>query len=360
MSLIRNFSPGPAKIPQPVHQRIRAALHEDFGTLPLLEISHRSPAFINIIDESRYLLRQLLNIPSSYRILFLPSGATLQYAMVPLNLTADTEQSLDYLDSGHWSQRAQRQAKAYGQVHVVARLSADRPWRLPPTSQWDFCEHAAYCHCVDNETLLGFELPVGLVQSPSPLVADMTSNFLSRPFDVDRYGLVYASAQKNIGIAGLSIVIVDKCLLGTARAETPEVLNYAIQADAHSCFNTPPIFACYTVLQMLRWIDEQGGVASMHRNSVARAESLYQCIDQSSIYSNEVAVDYRSRMNVHFRIRPAELENVFLEQAEAEGFVGLRGHRAVGGLRASMYNAMDGDDVHALIDFMMHFEKHTG
>lgn len=340
-----------------MHQRIRAALHEDFGKLPLLEISHRSSAFEEMAEQSRSLLRRLLNVPSSHRILFLAGGATLQYAMVPLNLSRSSRQTLDYLDTGHWSQRALREAAAYGRAHVVARLSSDRPYRLPPLSAWDFSDQAAYCHCVDNETLSGFELPADWLQSPSPLVSDMSSNFLSRPFAVGRFGLVYASAQKNLGITGLTVLIVDESLFGCARAETPSVLDYAKQAEAHSCLNTPPIFACYAVLQMLRWIDEQGGVRVMHQNSLSRSMPLYQCIDQSSIYHNEIAPEYRSRMNVHFRIQPAELEPVFLERAEAEGFVGLRGHRAVGGLRASMYNAMDGDDTRALIDFMAHFEK---
>ncbi len=346
-----NFSPGPALLPGAVYARIRDDWDDRGGRVPLLEIGHRGDEFSQIAERAEQTLRRLLEIPSHYAVLFLPGGARAQYAMVPLNL-ARGARPFDYLDTGHWSRCAIAEARRYGRVNVVARLGEGDGLELPPPADWRFSERAAYCHLVDNETLTGFELPADHVATGCPLVADMTSNFLTRPFDVGRFGVVYAGAQKNAGIAGVTLVVVREDLLGAELPFTPTLYSYAVHAQAGSRYNTPPVFAWYVCGLMLAWIELEGGVGEMYRRSLARAEHLYACIDAAEIYANPVARRYRSRVNVHFRIKPAALERDFLERAEREGLFGLRGHRAVGGIRASLYNGMPAAGVRALADFM--------
>lgn len=358
-----NFAPGPATLPEAVHRRIRDDLGARSGRLPLLEIGHRDREFSLIAERAEQSLRRLLAVPSGYKVLFLPGGASAQYAMAPLNL-ARGDRPLDYLDTGHWSRRAIAEARRYGRVHVVAGLGEQGG--LPPLEKWpekwNFSQDAAYCHFVDNETLTGFELPPGSVQCAAPMVSDMTSNFLTRPFEVGRFGAVYAGAQKNAGIAGVTLVIVRDDLLGERHPLTPTLYSYAAHAQAGSRYNTPPIFAWYVCAVTLEWTEAQGGVAEMQRRSSEKSKLVYACIDDSGIYESPVPRRYRSRVNVHFRIRPAApegpgLERAFLERAEREGLFGLRGHRATGGLRASLYNGMPVSGAHALADFMQEFEK---
>ncbi len=354
-----NFAPGPATLPEAVHRRVRDDLDARSARPPLLEIGHRGSEFSRVAERAEQSLRRLLDVPSDYVVLFLPGGATAQYAMAPLNL-ARGDRPFDHFDTGYWSRRAIAEARRYGRVNVVAGL--DEQGELPPQAQWRFSQDAAYCHFVDNETLTGFELPPGCVSCAAPLVSDMTSNFLTRPFDVERFGVIYAGAQKNAGIAGVTLVIVRNDLLGARHPLTPTSYSYATHAQAGSRYNTPPIFAWYVCSVMLEWIEAQGGVSEMQRRSLERSKLVYACIDDSEIYENPVARRCRSRVNVHFRIKPAApdgvgLERAFLERAEREGLFGLRGHRATGGLRASLYNGMPLSGARALADFMRDFEK---
>lgn len=353
-----NFSPGPAMLPPEVHARVRALLAPGDG-VPLLELGHRTPEFDAVIKQSDKDLRALLDIPDEYRVLFVPGGATAQYAMAAMNL-ARPGQPFDHFDTGHWAARAMREAARYGRVHVVARLNEDGPLALPDAAEWRHSEDAAYCHFVDNETLTGFEFPPDAVAAAAPLVADMTSNFLTRPFDVRRYGVVYAGAQKNAGIAGLAIVIVREDLCGRALPETPALYDYKTLSDSRCLHNTPPVFAWQVCALTLAWTLAQGGLAEMRRRAAERAAAIYNCIDASEIYANNVAPRWRSRVNAHFRITPRELEPKFLERASARNLVGLRGHRAVGGIRASMYNAMPLAGAQALVECMRDFEREAG
>ena len=343
-----------------MYDRILSEGYRSNSHLPLLVISHRSEEFSRIAECADQTLRRLLAIPSGYTVLFLPGGASAQYAMVPLNL-ARGSRPLDYLNAGYWSQRAITEARRYGQVNTVTRFAGEDELDLPASENWRFSENAAYCHFVDNETLTGFELPVGHVTSyaPSrcPLVADMSSNFLTRPFDITQFGVVYASAQKNAGIAGITLVIVRDDLLGGELPITPTLYSYAAHARAGSRYNTPPIFPWYVCGLVLEWIESEGGIKEMYRRSLERGKCLYECIDGSEIYQSRVARGYRSRVNVHFHVTPVELECEFLERAEREGLSGLHGHRATGGIRASLYNAMPLAGVHALVDFMRDFER---
>ena len=352
-----NFSSGPATLPKAVYERICSDWENRSDRVALLEMSHRSDEFIEIADRAEKILIRLLKIPNNYVVLFLPGGASAQYAMVPLNLARDNR-PLDYFNSGYWSRKSIDEAQRYGHVNLVAEIDKEGELSLPDLSDWQFSNHAAYCHFVDNETLTGFEFPPDYVNCDCPLVSDMTSNFLTRPFDIERFGMVYAGVQKNVGIAGISVVVIREDLLGMQKTFTPTLYSYSAHAEASSRYNTPPIFAWYVCSVMLEWIERQGGIGEMYQRSFERAQRLYGCIDSSAIYENSVAKPYRSRMNVHFRIKPTSLEKDFVERAEQEGLFGLRGHRATGGIRASLYNGMTLEGINALTDFMQDFEKH--
>ena len=353
-----NYSPGPALLPPEVHRQIHEDLNNNFDALPLLELGHRRPHFVEIAERAEHTLRDLLQISDDYCILFLAGGATAQYSMVPMNL-GQGNSTYDYINSGHWSERAAVEARKYGTVNIVTELitRADGCLDLPETTQWHFSKQADYCHFVDNETLTGFELPTAAFQTNCPLVSDMTSNFLTRRFDINRFGIVYAGTQKNAGIAGLSIVIIRRELLGNSRSFTPNLLDYTVQTEAQSRYNTPPIFAWYVCGLMLEWTQQQGGIGVMEKRNAQKAACLYEYIDDSAIYVNRVAPQYRSRVNIHFRIKSEQLEERFLNQAEQQGLIGLRGHRIVGGIRASIYNAMPMAGVEVLVEFMRDFEK---
>ncbi len=352
-----NYSPGPAILPPEVHQQVRDALDHSPAQVPLLELRHRTPEFCCIAEQAEQDLRYLLDVPSDYSVLFLAGGATAQYAMVPMNLWPSGT-VMDYVDTGYWSKRAIEQAHAYGSVNVIASVKQREGslWLDPPTD-WQYSESAAYCHFVSNETLTGFELPEKYFCSDSPLVSDMTSNFLTRKIDWKKFGVAYAGAQKNAGIAGITIVILRNDLLGHSHQHLPAWENYTTQATAGSRYNTPPIFAWYVCGLMLAWSVRQGGIKEMARRYRKRAALVYNCIDNSSIYMNSVAKPFRSGCNVHFRIKPANLEKKFVEQSEAQGLLGLRGHRVVGGIRASLYNALPIEGAETLVEFMREFER---
>ncbi len=354
-----NFSAGPAALPLPVLEQARDELLNYQGSgMSVMEMSHRSKAFIAIAERAEADLRELLAVPDDYAVLFLQGGATTQFSMVPLNLLGEKD-SADYLNTGAWSQKAIKEAQRFCRVNVVASSEADNFSHVPAPHTWKRSADAAYLHVCSNETIGGVQLqdwPDGDV----PLVADMSSDILSRPLDVSRFGLIYAGAQKNIGPAGLTVVIARRSLLGQARPGTPSMLDYAVHAEADSMSNTPPTYAWYLAGLVFQWIKAEGGVAAMQAASERKAGKLYQTIDQSNFYSSPIAVADRSRMNIPFTLPDPELDGAFLAGAEARGLTNLKGHRSVGGMRVSLYNAVPEAAVDALIDYMQTFEHERG
>ena len=326
-STVYNYAPGPATLPAPVREQVCAELAEG-RPVSVLEMGHRTAWFDDIAARSQANLRALLEVPNDYAVLFLPGGARAQYAAVPLNLVGNLAGGADYFDTGYWSRCAIEEAARYARVRVVASVAKrdDGLQSLPPSDQWDVTPRPSYRHYVANETLTGFEFFADRVIDDGSLVADVTSNFLTAPIDVVRHRLIYAAAQKNAGVAGVAIVIVARDALGGARDETPSLYNYGLQDKMDSRFNTPPVFAWYVCDLVLEWTRREGGVAEMHRRSLQRSSLLYECIDQSAIYENPVAPCHRSRTNVFFHVQPRDLEDRFLQEAEAQGFLGLRGH----------------------------------
>jgi phosphoserine aminotransferase len=354
---VHNFSAGPATLPEAVLNRIRDDLPDWAGTgMAIMEISHRSREFVALAERAEANLRTLLSIPDHYRVLFMQGGATAQFAAVPLNLCA-AGQRADYVVTGTWGQKAVKLGAPYVDVHVAASSQASGFTRIPDRSDWDLSTDAAYVHYTPNETIGGVEYPEIPDVGGVPLIADMSSTILSRPCDVSRFGLIYAGAQKNIGPAGLTLVIVRDDLLDRARRETPSVLHYKTMADAGSMANTPPTFTWYVAGLVFEWLLEMGGLEAIAKLNDAKQAALYTAIDNSSLYSNPVHPPHRSCMNVPFLLEDASLEARFLEQAVAAGLANLKGHRSVGGMRASLYNAMPMAGVEALIDFMQEFER---
>ncbi len=355
-SAVYNYAPGPAMLPPAVLEQVRRELAEE-RPVSVLEMGHRTSWFDEIAARSQANLRQLLDVSDDYAVLFLPGGARAQYAAAPLNLGAN---DADYFDTGYWSGCAIAEAARYTRVHVAASIP-EHDGRgllsLPPPSQWTNSREPAYRHYVGNETLTGFEFSADRYVDDGLLAADLTSNFLTTPVDVKRHRLIYAGAQKNAGIAGLAIVIVARETFGRARDETPALYNYKLQDEMDSRFNTPPVFSWYVCDRVLEWTRREGGVGEMHRRGVQRASVLYECIDQSAIFENPVSPESRSKTNVFFRIRPRRLESRFLQEAGEQGLLGLRGHRATGGIRASLYNGMPLEGATALVEFMRDFEK---
>ncbi len=360
MSRIFNFSAGPATLPQAVLERARDELLEwqDTGA-SVMELSHRSKAFISIAEQAEADLRELLAVPDDYKVLFLQGGATTQFAMAPLNLLPEGGRA-DYVDTGSWSAKAIKEAGRYGDIAVVASSKASNYDRIPNQGDWQCRDDAAYLHYTPNETIGGVEFHWVPEVSKAPLVVDMSSTLLSRPIDVSRFGLIYAGAQKNIGPAGLTLVIVREDLIGNARASTPAMLNYATHAAAGSMANTPPTYAWYLAGLVFQWLKAQGGLQAMARINEQKARTLYDAIEASDFYSSPVAADCRSWMNVPFTLRDASLDGAFLEGAEAAGLSALKGHRSVGGMRASLYNAMPQEGVDALVAYMGDFERRHG
>ncbi len=353
---IYNFSAGPAVLPQPVLERAREELLDWRGSgMSVMEMSHRGKEFISIAERAEADLRTLLAVPENYKVLFLQGGATTQFAMVPMNLLGERRRA-DYIHTGEWAKKAIVEARKYCDVNVAASSEAQKFSYAPVQSEWQLSAEAAYVHYTANETIGGVEFHWIPDAGAVPLVCDISSNMLSRPLPIERFGLLYGGAQKNIGPAGLTIVIVREDLLGKAPARTPSMLDYAVHAEADSMYNTPPTWAIYMAGLTFQWMLEQGGVSAMEERNAYKAALLYELIDRSGLYVNPVRREDRSRMNVPFTLRRTELEPVFLKEAEAAGFLQLKGHRSVGGMRASLYNAMPLAGVQALAGFMAEFE----
>jgi phosphoserine aminotransferase len=354
-----NFSPGPAVLPQEVLEQAREELLDWRGTgMSVMEMSHRGKAFISIAAAAEADLRELLAVPKNYKVLFLQGGATGQFAAIPLNLTTP-DSVVDYVNTGSWSKKAIGEAKHYARVNVAA--DAGEPYvSIPAVDSWKRTPDAAYLHYTPNETIGGVEYHFVPDVGSVPLVADMSSTILSRPLDVAKFGLIYAGAQKNIGPAGLTLVIVREDLLGRARPATPAFMDFAAMAKEGSMLNTPPTFAWYMAGLVFQWLKRNGGLQAMGERNRAKAEKLYAAIDGSSFYRNPVAKDARSWMNVPFTLANPELDKTFIAEAKQVGLVTLEGHRSVGGMRASLYNAMPMEGVNALVDFMQTFEKQHG
>ena len=360
MHRVYNFSPGPATLPAAVLEKAREELLDWRGSgMSVMEVSHRGKDFVELAAHAERTLRRLLDIPEGYRVLFLQGGATLQFAAVPLNL-ARAEDSADYVLTGNWGTKAAREAQRYLDVNIAASAESGNFTTIPDPGSWAVTDDAAYLHYTPNETIYGVEFHDIPDVSGAPLVADMSSTILSRPLDVGRFGVIYAGAQKNIGPAGLTLVIVREDLLDKARAETPSVINYRIMADSDSMSNTPPTLAWYLASLVFDWLEEQGGLAAMAERNRRKSEKLYAAIDGSAFSANPVDRAHRSWMNVPFTLADAKLDALFLEQAAAVGLANLKGHRSVGGMRASLYNAMPEAGVDALIEFMADFEARNG
>ena len=351
-----NFSPGPATLPEPVLERARAEMLDYRGRgLSVMEMSHRSPEFVEIAERAEADFRELLDVSDDYAVLFLQGGATLQFAMVPINL-ADEDSVVDYVHTGLWGTKAIAEARRLCRVNVAASSEEDNFNHVPPPETWRLSPGSAYVHITGNETIGGVEFHEYPDTGDTPLVADLSSTLLSRPLTVDRFGLIYASAQKNLGPAGITVVVARKDLIGRARPNTPTTLDYGAHAAADSMLNTPSTYAWYLTGLVLQWLREQGGVSAIAEVNERKASKLYAALDGSNFYRCPVAKRNRSWMNVAFTLADEALDEAFLHAAEARGLLNLKGHRSVGGMRASIYNAMPEEGVDALIDFMAAFE----
>ncbi|MBK5937805.1 3-phosphoserine/phosphohydroxythreonine transaminase [Halochromatium roseum] len=359
MSRPYNFSAGPAMLPEPVLSQAQEEMLDWNGSgMCVAEMSHRGKEFMSIAEQAEQDLRELLAIPEGYRVLFLQGGASSQFAMVPMNLSGRAGKA-DYLNTGSWSKKAIAEAHRFCAVHIAASTQPEHFVRAPAQSELALSEDAAYLHYTPNETIEGVEFPY-IPESSAPLVADMSSTLLSRPIDVSRYGLIYAGAQKNIGPAGLTILIVREDLLGEPLSGTPTMFDYRVHADSGSMYNTPPTYAWYLAGLVFKWLKDLGGLEGMGEINRRKAEKLYAAIDSSSFYANPVEPASRSWMNVPFTLADPELDADFLAGAKAAGMLTLKGHRSVGGMRASIYNAMPEAGVDALIAFMAEFERTKG
>jgi len=360
MKRVFNFSPGPAMLPEPVLRRAQAELLDWRNSgMSVMEVSHRGTDFIEFAAQSERNLRELLAVPANFKVLFLQGGATLQFAAVPLNI-APAGAVVDYVVTGNWGEKAVQEAERYARVNVAATSKASNFTTIPDPATWKVSKDAAYLHYTPNETVFGVEFHRIPEVSAAPLVVDMSSTLLSRPIDVSRFGVIYAGARKNIGPAGLAIVIVREDLLGRARRETPGVVDYKTMAESDSMWNTPSTLAWYFAGLVFDWLKEQGGLAAMGAVNKRKAAKLYAAIDGSGFYKNPVDKDCRSWMNIPFTLADAALDKPFLQEAKAAGLTNLKGHRVVGGMRASIYNAMPEAGVDALIQFMADFAKRHG
>jgi len=357
MSRIFNFSAGPAMLPAEVLARAGDEMLDWRGSgMSVMEMSHRGPEFMSIAAEAEADLRSLLAVPAGYKVLFLQGGATLQFAQVPMNLLRGKGKA-DYVVTGEWSKKAVKEAKNYCDV-AIAASSEDRSFTYAPKT-WKTRKDAAYVHYCSNETIGGVEYH-SIPKAEIPLVADASSHFLSRPLDVSKFGLIYAGAQKNAGPAGLTIVIVREDLIGQAAKGTPSVMDYKLQADADSMLNTPATYSMYVAGLVFKWLKQLGGLAEIEKRNVAKAKALYDYLDSSAFFRNPVAKEDRSRMNIPFTLKDKSLDEAFLKGAAERGLTQLKGHRSVGGMRASIYNAMPLEGVQALVGYMRDFEKKHG
>jgi len=361
MRKVYNFSAGPAMVAEDVLQKAQAEMLDWQGTgMSIMEVSHRGPEFKQIVEQTEADLRELMAIPKNYHVLFLAGGATTQFAMVPLNLLGNIKKA-DYIDTGIWSQKAIAEAKRYGDVRVASQLDENNKLlRIPSQTVWSLREDAAYVHYTPNETIGGVEFHWVPQTGKVPLVADMSSTILSRPVDVSAFGIIYAGAQKNMGQAGITLVIIRDDLIQEPLPGTPTLYQYRIQAENKSFYNTPPTYSWYMAGLTLAWLKQQGGLKAMAERNQRKAQKLYDVIDNSEgFYSNPVDPECRSWMNVPFNLKTDELTALFLEDAKKAGLTNLRGHKLAGGARASIYNAMPEEGVDALVQFMREFAGRT-
>ena len=360
MARIFNFGAGPATLPEEVLGQAAAEMLDWQGTgMSVMEMSHRGKAFIGIHARAEADLRQLLGVPQNYKVLFLHGGAAAQFAMIPKNLLRGRDTAA-YVDSGHWAGRAIAEAKRYCRVGIAASTKAENYTRAPKQGEWQIDPAAAYVHYTSNETIGGVEFHWVPDTGAVPLVADASSHILSRPLDVARFGLIYAGAQKNIGPAGMAIVIVREDLIGHAAPDTPAIFDYKVQAEADSMHNTPPSYAIYLAGLVFQWLIRNGGLVAMEKVNIAKAKIVYDYLDATEFYHSPVAREDRSRMNIPFTLRNDRLDAAFLKEAQERGLAELKGHRSVGGMRASIYNAMPMAGVRALVEFMRDFERRNG
>ena len=359
MSRLFNFCAGPAALPEAVLSKAQSELLDWRSKgLSVMEMSHRSAEFVEIAETAEADLRELMNISDDYAVLFLQGGATQQFSAAPLNLLGD-KTTANYVNTGQWSKKAIKEAKRYCDVNVVASSEDNNFASIPAFDTWDIDENAAYLHYTPNETIGGVEF-FWTPEVSMPIVADMSSTILSRPIDVNKFGVIYAGAQKNIGPSGLTIVLVRKDLLGKASPLAPSMLDYKVHADAGSMSNTPPAYGWYMAGLVFKWLKEQGGLTAIEAMNRRKHEKLYGFIDANDFYANPVELQSRSSMNVPFTVGDSSLDKVFLQQSEQAGLLNLKGHRSVGGMRASIYNAVSEAAVDALISFMDDFAKTNG
>ena len=360
MSRAYNFCAGPATLPETVLEQAREEMLDWRGTgMSVMEMSHRSDEFLEIAETAEKDFRELAGVPDDYAVLFMQGGASSQFATVPLNLLGDCP-TADYVNTGIWSTKGIAEASRYCNVNVVASSASSGFTTVPDPSGWQTSDDAAYLHYTPNETIGGLEFDFVPETGDTPLVADMSSTILSRPLDVSKFGLIYAGAQKNIGPSGLVVVAIRKDLLGKARPETPTMMNYQVMADNGSMYNTPATYSWYLAGLVFKWLKEQGGVAAMGEINRRKAAKLYDFIDGNDFYANPIEPRFRSWMNVPFTLADDALNQDFLAGAEARSLLNLKGHRSVGGMRASIYNAMPEAGVDALIDYMTEFARERG
>ena len=361
MTRVWNFSAGPAALPEEVLRQAQEELLDWHGAgCSVMEMSHRGKEFTSIIEQAEADLRELMGIPAGYKVLFLQGGATQQFAQIPMNLLAG--RSADYIVTGSWSQKAFKEAQRIGDVRCAATTESSAFTRLPLADEIKLDPFAAYLHVCTNETIHGVEIPAERIADTGvPLVADMSSHILSRPVPVEKFGLIYAGAQKNIGPSGLTLVIIRQELLGMAPLTIPSVMDYAVMAEHGSMLNTPPTYGIYIAGLVFQWLKRQGGLQGIAAVNAEKARILYACINNASgFYSNPVDPDCRSRMNVPFILANPALDAAFIAEAKAAGLVSLKGHKSVGGMRASIYNAVSLEGVQVLVDFMNDFAKRNG
>lgn len=355
-----NFAAGPATLPPEVLERAKASLADWQGLgYSLLEAPFTGDEFKALMDTTRHQIKAALAVPDHYQVVFLQGGASAQFSLVPLNLLPPTA-TAGYVETGHWSARALEEGRRYGRSLVVASARGSGFDRVPAISEWALDEDIHYCHITPNETANGVQFPGDPDCGDIPLIADMTSEFLSRPVDIERYGMIYAGTQKNLGPTGLVIAIIREDLLGQARPETPTVFNYQQQIERQNRINTPLMFGIYLVHLMLDWLEEQGGVNALHPHNIAQSQAIYRIIDEDDFFYCPVIPGHRSIMNVCFGTRDKSHQQRFLAEAETMGLMNLAGHSHTGGLRASLYNAQSDAAVAALASFMISFRKHHG
>lgn len=364
---VYNFSAGPAVLPKEVLQQAAAEMLDWHGSgMSVMEMSHRGKEFISIYEAAERDLRELLAVPDNYRILFMQGGALAENAIVPMNLVGRKAQpaTIDFIDTGSWSAKSIKEAKKYASVNVAASAASNRYSAIPSRDSWQLTKDAAYVHICSNETIDGIEYhyvpDIAADTGGAPLVADMSSHILSRAVDVSKYGVIYGGAQKNIGPAGLTIVIVRDDLIGHALPVCPSAFDWKLVAENNSMYNTPPTYGIYIAGLVFQWLKRNGGVAAMELANIAKADLLYDYLDASGLYENRIAKECRSRMNVPFFLRDESHNDAFLAGAKERGLLQLKGHKSVGGMRASIYNAMPVEGVRALVEYMKEFEKQRG